>query len=108
MAAASGPTCPVSPSVAFAPARTRSYGPVALAAAESVRAVAQVSLPAKALSQRRNASSAPRASASLRAISAWAGPIEMTVTLAPFSARSERASSRAFWSSGLMTVPTLP
>src|SRR5450756_1719960 len=78
-AATLGPTCPVSPSVARSPEKIRSTSPSFFSAVDSVQAVAQVSAPAKALSERRTPLSHPIAIASLIAYVAFGGPIEITV-----------------------------
>lgn len=69
--------------------------------------MAQVSLPAKARSEIRTASSAPMAMASRRADSACRGPIEITVTRpVPRRAFSRSPSSMAYMSKGLTIAAT--
>ena len=95
-----GPTWAVSPSIACFPQITRSNSPSFKIASANVYEVASVSAPAKALSDRRMASSAPRARVSRSAASACGGPIEMQVTRPPCSSRICRACSTAYMSKG--------
>ncbi len=92
--------------MACLPATTRSTFPSFLTAAARVVDVAQVSAPAKALSERSSAESAPREMASRRIASAWGGPMVRAMTSPPRASLQRRPSSSAYASKGFMMAGT--
>src|SRR5450756_2037527 len=113
-AATLGPTCPVSPSVALSPDKSRSNSPSFFTPDERVEAVAHVSAPAKALSERRTPLSHPIAIASLIAYVALGGPMDMIVISVPsvfsfiLTASSTAYRSNGFNSASMALLTIVP
>ena len=98
-----GPTCAVSPSIAWRPVMIRSYS-ILRSAPARVWEVAQVSAPPSTLSVTSTPLSAPMAMASRSTSSALGSPMVRTVTSAPYWSFRRRAASRPALSSGFIIV----